>query len=163
MFRKSIATCYWNDPIHPGGFFIPKPSASAEACTAVHATKIQYPTPGKNVLGCHALRKFINWSMSPDIVRFRSMILDFMRHDYLALTCYIFFFPCASDLFIHQESPCRVSCCNATRTYKSDITCKVHKYWDIYKKWDYLREWLEYCLEFIAWIENYVNMKTIAS
>lgn len=36
MFRKSIATCYWNDPIHPGGFFIPEPSASAEVCTTVH-------------------------------------------------------------------------------------------------------------------------------
>ena len=23
-FRKSIATCYWNDPIHPGGFFLPR-------------------------------------------------------------------------------------------------------------------------------------------
>lgn len=30
------------------------------------ATEIQYPTPGKNALGCHASRKFTDWSMSPD-------------------------------------------------------------------------------------------------
>lgn len=109
MFRKSIATCYWNDPIHPGGFFLPRaislPRRYAQRYTA---TEIQYPTPGKNALGCHASRKFTDWSMSPDTPYPPTspppppgtMILDFMRR----LTRRENFQPFLSSRFLFSSS-----------------------------------------------------------
>lgn len=80
--RKSIATCYWNDPIHPGGFFIPGPSQPPRRYAQRYtATEIQYPTPGKNALGCHASWKFTDWSMSPDPHTVPPRFSTFQNHD----------------------------------------------------------------------------------
>lgn len=86
--RKSIATCYWNDPIHPGGFFIPGPSAFAEVCTTVHGYGNPISDTGQKRLRMSRVVKIYRLidvpghtvpPSSPAFPPSRTMILDFMR------------------------------------------------------------------------------------
>lgn len=85
MFRKSIATCYSNDPIHPGGFFIRRRHRAPRGhATTVHAAgnPISDGRGRQKRLRMSCVVKIYRLIDAPRTahgIRFTPVILDFMR------------------------------------------------------------------------------------